>query len=500
MLARAGLAAIRYLPPALTRIATASERSAGLTEEHTNPGVLRRSREFIREALQDNDTVFTEGPVTRALGLLALPMMLEMSMEAIFAVVDIAFVSRLGTDAVAAVGITEALITVLYAIAIGLGMGVTAMVSRRIGAKDPDAAAQVTGQAIWIGALLAVIIGVSGVTFAADLLHMMGASDSVVATGSGFTSVLLGGSASILFLFLLNAAFRGAGDAPVALRSLTLANAINIVLDPCFIFGLGPFPELGVTGAAVATTIGRGIGVIYLGFYLFSDNGRLRLQVRHLKIVPRLIKRMVLISVGGVGQFLIATSSWIVIMRIVAIYGSAPIAAYTISLRMIEFAILPAWGLGNAAATLVGQNLGAAKPGRAEQSVWQAAKYNLVFMSLLGLLLLLFAPLVIGWFSSDPEILRYGSNCLRIMGIGYPAYAVGMIIIQALNGAGDTRSPSIMNFICFWMVQIPVAYWLATSMGLGPNGVFVSIVVSETLLTIIALLHFRRGAWKTQQA
>lgn len=471
-----------------------------MSDKTVKHGVLQRSRDFVREALNDSDTDFTAIPVARALGLLAVPMMLEMSMEAIFAVVDIAFVSRLGTDAVAAVGITEALVTVLYAVAIGLGMGVTAMVSRRIGAKDPDAAAQVTGQAIWLGALLAIVIGVTGAAFAADLLRLMGATDTVIETGTGFTAVLLGGSASILYLFLLNAAFRGAGDAPVALRSLTLANAINIGLDPCLIFGLGPFPELGVTGAAIATTIGRGIGVVYLAYYLFTDNGRLRLETRHLRIVPKLIRRMVLISVGGIGQFLISTSSWIVIMRVVAIYGSAPIAAYTISLRMIEFAILPAWGLGNAAATLVGQNLGAGKPGRAERSVWKAARFNLVFMSVLGLCLVVFAPVIIGWFSDEPEILRYGTNCLRIMGIGYPAYAIGMILIQALNGAGDTRSPSIMNFLCFWIVQIPVAYWLATAAGFGPNGVFVAIVLSETLLTFIAWLHFRRGTWKTQEA
>ena len=469
-------------------------------KQRQEKSLWHRSLRFVREALADNETDFTTGPVGRALGLLAIPMMLEMSMEAVFAVVDIAFVSRLGTDAVAAVGITEALVTVLYAVAIGLGMGVTAMVSRRIGAKDPDAAAQVTGQAIWIGALLAVVIGVSGATFAEDLLRVMGASESVIETGSGFTAVLLGGSASILYLFLLNAAFRGAGDAPVALRSLTLANAINIALDPCLIFGLGPFPELGVTGAAVATTIGRGIGVAYLAYYLFTDNGRLRLKPRHLIIVPALVKRLILISIGGVGQFLIATSSWIAVMRIVAIYGSAPIAAYTISLRLIEFALLPAWGLGNAAATLVGQNLGAGRPDRAERSVWKAAKYNVMFMTLLGGCLLAFAPVIVGWFSTEPEILRYGTNCLRILGIGYPAYAAGMIVIQALNGAGDTRTPSIMNFVCFWIVQIPLSYWLATSAGLGPNGVFVAIVASETLLTILALLVFRGGAGRTQEA
>lgn len=459
----------------------------------------RRAVAFLNESLTDNETDFTVGPIGRALGLLAIPMMLEMSMEAIFAVVDIAFVSMLGTNAIAAVGLTEALVTVLYAVAVGLGMGVTAMVSRRIGAKNPEGAAQVAGQAIWVGAALAIIIGVSGVIFAADLLRMMGASDAVIAEGRGFTAVLLGGSASILYLFLLNAIFRGAGDAPVALRSLALANAVNIALDPCLIFGLGPFPELGVTGAAIATTIGRGIGVIYLFYYLFGGKGRLKFRRRHLRIVPALIGRMLRISIGGIGQFLITTTSWIAIMRIVAVYGSAAIAAYTIALRLLEFAILPAWGLGNAAATLVGQNLGAGKPDRAEKSVWQAARYNAAFMSTLGILTLVFAPQIVAWFSTDAEILHYGTYCLRILGVGYPMYAVGMIIIQAMNGAGDTRTPSILNFICFWMLQIPAAYWLATGMGFGPNGVFVAIVVAESILTVAAVLMFRRGGWREQR-
>lgn len=459
----------------------------------------RRTLSFIRASLRDNETDFTVGPIGRALGMLAIPMMLEMGMEAIFAVVDIAFVSRLGTNAIAAVGLTEALITVLYAVAIGLGMGVTAMISRRVGGKDQEGAAQVTGQAIWVGAVLAIMIGISGVTFAADLLRIMGASEAVIAEGRGFTAILLGGSASILYLFLLNAAFRGAGDAPVALRSLALANAVNIVLDPCLIFGLGPFPELGVSGAAVATTIGRSIGVAYLVYYLFGGNGRLKFEPRHLRIVPHLILRMIRISVGGIGQFLISTSSWIAIMRVVALYGSAPIAAYTIALRLLEFAFLPAWGLGNAAATLVGQNLGANQPDRAEQSVWRAARYNIVFMSTLGILMLIFAAEIVAWFSKDPEILRYGTHCLRILGIGYPMYAIGMIVIQALNGAGDTRTPSILNFICFWIIQIPVAYWLATDVGFGPEGVFIAIVIAESILTILGVIVFRRGQWKKQQ-
>ena len=468
------------------------------TKEH-NLSALRRLQRFILEALRDNETDFTRGPIGRALGLLAIPMMLEMAMEAIFAVVDIAFVSRLGTEAVAAVGITEALITVLYAVAIGLSMSVTAMVSRRIGAKDANGAAQVTGQAIWIGGVIAIVTGVLGIIYAEDLLRMMGATEEVIATGSGFTAILLGGSASIVYLFMLNAAFRGAGDAPVALRSLALANALNIVLDPCLIFGIGPFPELGVTGAAVATTIGRGIGVLYLVYCLFSPRGRLTLALRHLRIIPELVRRMLRISLGGVAQFLIATSSWIIMMRVVAHYGSAPVAAYTIALRLIEFALLPAWGLGNAGATLVGQNLGAGKPERAAQSAWRATTYNAIFMTVMGVIFIVLAPDIVSWFSSAPEVLRYGTSCLQIMGVGYPMYAVGMILVQALNGAGDTRTPSVLNFICFWLVQIPLAYYLSGTVAFGPNGVFMTIVISETLLTILAVAVFRAGKWKHQE-
>jgi putative MATE family efflux protein len=463
-------------------------------------GVGQRAVAFVRESLRDSDTDYTTGRIGRALGLLAIPMMLEMSMESVFAVVDIAFVSRLGTDAIAAVGITEALITVLYAVAVGLGMGVTAMVSRRIGAKERDAAASVTGQAIWIGAALSLIIGISGAVYAADMLRLMGATDNVVETGTGFAAVLLGGSASIVYLFLLNAAFRGAGDASVALRSLWLANGINIVLDPCLIFGLGPFPEMGVTGAAVATTIGRGIGVLYQLWYLLGGRGRLEFHLRNLALAPTLIVRMLIISAGGIGQFLIATSSWIIIMRIIALYGSTAVAAYTIALRMFEFVWLPSWGLGNAAATLVGQNLGAKKPQRAEESTWRAARYNTMLMTVVGVLLVTLAPGIAGLFSDDPEVLRYGTSCLRILAIGNPMYAIGMIVTQALNGAGDTATPTAINFVCFWLLQIPLAFWLATHVSLGPNGVFAAIVVSESLVTVLSIIVFRRGYWKNRRA
>ncbi|MEO1244698.1 MAG: MATE family efflux transporter [Pseudomonadota bacterium] len=436
----------------------------------------------------------------RALGLLAIPMMLEMSMEAVFAVVDIAFVAQLGTDAVAAVGITEALVTVLYAIAMGLGLAVTAMVSRRIGAGDRDEAAAVTGQAIWIALLVSVFVGFFGARHADDLLRLMGASTSVIDTGTGFASVLLGGSFSIIFLFLLNASFRGAGDAAIALRSLWLANGINIVLDPCLIFGLGPFPEMGVTGAAVATTIGRGTGVAYQLYYLLRGKGRLEFALGHLRFVPGLCARLLKLSAGGVGQFLVATSSWIGVMRIVALYGSAPVAAYTIAIRMIEFVLLPAWGLGNAAATMVGQNLGAGLADRAELSARKASQYNLIFMSTVGAVSFAFAPQITGLFSSDPDVLRYGSDCLRILAVGYPAYAVGMVMSQAINGAGDTVTPTFINLIAFWIVQIPLAYTLAEILNLGPNGVFAAIVAGESLLTVLAVAVFRRGRWKLHDA
>ena len=460
----------------------------------------QRVRSFVAVALQDNREDFTTGPISRGLGLLAIPMMLEMAMESVFAVVDIAFVSRLGTDAVAAVGITEALVTVLYAIAIGLGMGITAMVSRRIGARDANGAAQVTGQSIWAGIVLSVGIGVLGVIYARDLLVIMGASDGVIEQGAGFTAVLLGGSFSIIYLFVLNAAFRGAGDATVALRSLWLANGINIVLDPCLIFGLGPFPEMGVTGAAVATTIGRSIGVIYQLWYLMHGRGRIAFQVRHLRFMPSLAWRMVRISAGGIGQFLIATASWIGVMRIVAMFGSPAIAAYTIALRMMEFVFLPAWGLGNAAATLVGQNLGAGQAQRAEAATWKAAQYNAGFMSFAGIFLLFFAQTITGWFTDESEVLRIGTSCLQILGIGFPMYAVGMVVVQAMNGAGDTETPMVLNVICFWLVQIPLAFMLATKTALETNGAFFAIVVSESLLTVLSVMVFRRGGWKTHEA
>lgn len=453
---------------------------------------------ILRDALVGRERDYTRGSIGRAVVLLAIPMMLEMAMESIFAVVDIFFVARLGANAVATVGLTEAVITVLYAVAIGLSMGVTAMVARRVGEHATGAAAVVTGQAVWIGAAVSAITCVGGIIFAERILSLMGASSEIIAEGVGYTTVLLGGSVTIVYLFLLNAAFRGAGDAALAMRALWLANGINIVLDPLLIFGIGPFPEMGVTGAATATTIGRGVGVVFQLFCLFRGRGVIRLCATDLRLQAGVLLRLIRVSLGGVLQFLIATSSWILLMRIVAPYGSAAIAGYTIGVRVLAFTFLPAWGLGNAAATLVGQNLGAGQPRRAQASVWKASQYNLVFLGSVAILMIAFPRAIVGLFTSDIGIIAIGADCLRIIAYGYAFYAIGMVVTQAFNGAGDTYTPTWINLICFWVVQVPLAYSLAHSAGFGPRGVFISVTVGESLVAVLAVLLFLRGKWKRQ--
>jgi putative MATE family efflux protein len=428
--------------------------------------------------------------------LLAIPMMLEMAMESLFAIVDIFFVARLGPAAVAAVGLTEAVLTLLYAVAVGLSLGVTALVARRIGERDPEAAATVAGQTIWIGLATSVLVGVLGVAYATELLAMMGADADVVAGGASYMAWMLGGSASILLLFLVNAIFRGAGNAALALRVLVVANGINIVLDPCLIYGIGPFPELGVTGAAVATNIGRGIGTVY-GFYVLAiGTGRFALRARHLSLAADVLLRLLRVSAGGVFQMIIATSSYIVVMRIVADYGSTAVAGYTIALRIVLFTLMPAWGLSNATATLVGQNLGAAQPERAERSVWWAARCNVLFLIAIAIVFVAFARPIIAVFSTEPEVLDYGAACLRIVSYGYGFYALGMIVIQAFNGAGDTDTPTWINFVFFWLLQLPLAYALAHAADMGPYGVFWAIAITESLMAVASVILFRRGRWK----
>ncbi len=457
---------------------------------------LVRGWRLWRAALRGDTADFTTGPIGQAVFLLSVPMVLEMALESVFAVTDIFFVAQLGADAVAAVGLTEAVITLLYAVAVGISMGTTALVARRIGEKRPDEAATVAGQALWVGLLTSLIVGLAGLFFAPDILRLMGASESVVDIGSGYTVWLLGGSLTITWLFVINAIFRGAGDAAVAMRALWLANAINIVLDPLLIFGIGFFPEMGVTGAAVATTIGRGCGVAFQLWILFQGSRHLSMGLRHLKVAWPVMGRLLRVSAGGVMQFLIGTSSWMILARIVAEYGSAAVAGYTIAIRVIIFTLMPAWGMSNAAATLVGQNLGAGQAERAARSVWICIRYNVAFMVLVAIVFLAIAPSILGVFSDDPAVVRHGVECLRILSLGYAFYGLGMVAIQALNGAGDTDTPTIINFFAFWAFQIPLAWWLAGSVGLGPRGVFIAVPAAETVLALAALWVFQRGRWK----
>jgi len=422
-----------------------------------------------------------------------------MAMESIFAVADVFWVAHLGADAVATVGLTESLLTVIYTIAMGLTIGATAMVSRRIGEHDPEGAAHAAGQSMLLGVIAAAAIAAFAAPNAHTLLRMMGASDDVVRTGGGFTTVMLAGNATVLLLFLQNAVFRGAGDAAIAMRVLMFGNALNIVLGPCFIFGVGPFPELGVMGAAVATNIGRGTAVVYQFVTLMRGHARVQLRSRHLRLDIGTMRTVLRLSGSGTFQILIGTASYIGLVRILSVFGSAPLAGYTIGIRVILFALLPAFGISNAAATMVGQNLGAGRPDRAEQAVWMATIYNVIFLGTVGLVFLAGAPLIASAFTSDPEVLPLAVACLRIVSLGFVFYACGMVLTQAFNGAGDTWTPTILNLFVFWLWEIPLAWWLAVHAGFGPRGVFVALTVSYSTLALVSALLFRRGRWKTKR-
>lgn len=429
--------------------------------------------------------------------LLAIPMMLEMALESVFAVVDVFFVAKLGPAAVATVGVTETLLTLVYAVAIGLSTATTALVARRIGEGDTARASRTAAQALMLGLFLSIGIGLGGALGARRILEWVGASPEVIAH-SGYTAVMLGGSGSVLLVFLGNAIFRGAGDAAIAMRVLTVANLINIVLDPCLIFGWGPFPELGVTGAAVATTIGRSLGVVYQITLLARGSGRLSLGWRDLVPDWSELRGLLRLAGGGTLQYLVATASWVWMVRILAVFGDAALAGYTIAVRIVIFSILPSWGLSNAAATLVGQNLGAGRPERAEQSAWLTARYNLAFLGLVAVAFLVLPGPLMRIFTTDPEVIRVGVSCLRWIASCYGIYAFGLVMIQALNGAGDTNTPTLINFIAYWLWQIPFAWYAAHQLGWGPTGVFVAIATAETMLAILAIAAFRRGKWKTK--
>lgn len=450
----------------------------------------------LKAAVRGTHQDYTEGPMGRAILLLAVPMVLETALESIFAVVDVFFVSRLGSAAVATVGLTESMLTLVYTLAMGLSIGATAMVSRRIGEHRPEEAARTAVQAILLGVVVSAILGLLGGIYAPHLLTLMGASDGVIAVGAPYTRIMFAGNATVLLLFLINAAFRGAGDAVIAMRVLWLANGINILLDPLLIFGIGPFPELGVQGAAVATTIGRGTAVIVQLIVLSRSTGRLRVLRAHLVWLPAVMWRLVRLSATGTFQVFIGMASWVGLIRILASFGDEVVAGYTIAIRLVIFALLPSWGMSNAAATLVGQNLGAGKPERAERSVWMSGSYNMVFLGVIGALYVVFAPQLVRVFTADPEPLRWGVQCLRIVACGFLFYAYGMVLTQSFNGAGDTWTPTWINLLCFWMFELPFGYVTAHTLGFGPVGVFLAMTLSFSMLAVISGVLFRRGRWK----
>ncbi len=455
---------------------------------------------LIREALTGSERDHTAGGsagLRRSIIVLAIPMILEMIMESLFGVVDLFFVARLGVDSMATVALTESLLVVLvFGVAMGLSMATTAFVARRIGEKDPEGAAVAAVQAIAVGLALALLIAAIAIPYGPDMLSLMGASASVVKVGSMYTRILLGGSVTIFLLFLMNAIFRGAGDAALAMRVLWVANGINIVLDPCLINGWGPFPRLGVQGAATATTIGRGIGVAMQVWLLMNGRSRVKIHAEQIRIRLDVLWRLLKVSFTGILQFVISTASWTGLIRLAATFGSVPVAGYTVAIRIFLFVILPSWGLSGAAATLVGQNLGAGRPERAEAAVYLTGRYTMYYMGALAVVFLAFAPQMAGFFTQDEAVRQAASDCLRIIALGNICYAWGMVLIQAFNGAGDTRTPSIINFGCYWCFQIPLAITLSKGLHWGPRGVFTAIPAAETAMTICSLILFRKGLWK----
>ena len=453
----------------------------------------------VREALRGSHQDYTAGGLTRAIFLLAVPMVLEMCMESLFAIVDVFWVARLGAESVATVGLIEAMLTLVYAVGVGLGLSATAMVARRVGERDREGAAVAGVQAIALGLLAGVSIGAPCFYFAPRLLHLMGASPAVLSVGTGYARIAMGGCFVVLLLTLNNAVFRGAGDAAIAMRVLWLSNSINLLLDPCLIFGLGPFPRIGVTGAAVATFTGRSIGVLYQFYRLARGGEHIRILARQVRLHASVMLRLVRVSLTGIAQILIPHIAWVSLMRLVSMFGNSALAGYTIAMRAIVFFILPAWGLSGAAATLVGQNLGAGQPERAEQSVWKTGVYNALLMGGVGAFLVVFPGCVVRLFTHDPEVTAAAVSCLRIVSIGNIAYAYEMVMMQAFNGAGDTLTPTIVNFIGFIGMEIPIAYALAMPLGMRINGVSWSITISESAIAVVMVILFRRGRWKEKK-
>jgi len=460
---------------------------------------IKKLSGYFVEAITGKQNNFTSGSIRKAIFMLSIPMILEMLMESIFALVDIAYVSQVSVNAVATIGLTESVITLVYAIAIGLSMAATAVVARRIGAKDIEGAKEAAVQAIFLGILLAIGIGIIGFIYAKDILALMGAEEDLIAEGYGYTKWLIGGNITILLLFLINAIFRGAGNASVAMWTLVLSNGLNIILDPFFIFGWGPIPEFGVMGAAIATNIGRGTAVLFQLGILFFGWSAIVIKFKDMVIRTKVMLNLIRVSLGGIAQFFIGTSSWVFLMRIMSEFGSEVLAGYTIAIRVILFTLMPAWGMSNAAATLVGQNLGAQQPERAETSVWKTGKYNAYFMLLVSIVYLVFATQIITWFNTTPSVVENGSLCLRIIALGYIFYAYGMVVTNAFNGAGDTKTPTKINFMVFWVFQLPIAYLAAIHFKMGAMGVYIAITTAQVLSAIVAMVWFKKGYWKQIQ-
>lgn len=462
-------------------------------EQPRTTNILRLFAQAVKGVEQD----YTTGSINKAIFMLSVPMILEMVMESLFAVVDVFFVSKLGTDAIATVGLTESMLTILYSVAWGISMGATALVARRIGEKNPDGAAHGGMQAIYVGVLISLLVSIAGIFYAKELLILMGAEQAMADANYHYTQLLMGSNIVIMLLFLINGIFRGAGDASIAMRSLWIANILNIILCPTLINGFGPIPAMGLTGAALATTIGRGVGVLYQLYHLFNGKGVIRILRKHISFDFPVMGSVLKLASGGTAQFLIASASWIFLVKILADYGSDALAGYTIAIRVIVFTILPAWGMANAAATLVGQNLGAQLPDRAEQSVWKAAKYNMFFLVTVAILFFTGAEWIMMFFTTNKEVIASGVKCLRFVSLGYAFYGYGMVVSQSFNGAGDTKTPTIINLFGFWAFQIPLAYVLAKTLGFGETGVFLAIPVAESAIAVVAIILFKRGKWKT---
>jgi len=459
----------------------------------------RRWIATIREAMRGGHRDYTTGSIPRAIILLAIPMVFEMAMESLFALVNVFWVSHLGPAQASVVGVTESMLAILYAVAMGLSMSATATVARRIGEKDREGAARSAVQVLALGVAVAVPIGIFGVQLARRLLSAMGVSDGTIAAHGSYTVTMFGGNATILLLFLLNAIFRGAGDASIAMRSLWIANGINLVLDPCLIFGLGPFPELGIAGSAIATNIGRGTGVVYQLVQLARGRGHIGVRREQVRIFPAQMMTILRLSGPGILQALIMTASWTFVVRVISSFGEDALAGYLIGIRIVVFGLLPSWGMSNAAATMVGQSLGAGKPDRAERAVWIAGFYNMLFLAFVGAVFVIGAPWIVDQFTDHAEVARNGVACLRIVSAGFLFYAYGMVLTQAFNGAGDTWTPTWINFFVYWMWELPLAWLLARTLGLGPRGAYIAIAVAFSTFAVVGAWRFRRGDWKTRK-